>query len=374
MAAGVLLAACGSAGSPASSPAAASGTAASASAAGGTAASASWDETVAAAKQEGTLVLTMSPGDTFRDWIADFQKAYPGINVQLTQQNGGDFVSRITPERQSGKFLWDAYAGGAETAYKSLRPAGFLDPLRPVIVRPELLDDSKWIGGFQAGFVDKDGQYVYDVEADVIPTVHVNRDVLPENQLSQVEDITDPKWKGKLAMFDPRIAGNGSATAGHLVMVKGEDWWRQVLAQQPAITSDYRQEVEWLVRGQYPIALAANNRIIPEFQKQGLGQNVKPLAFDSDMGHRLNQSIALGAINQRPHPNAAAVFVNWAMSQEAQTSFVNATQLSSRRIDVPAGMPGTAPDPKVKYLPSVNQESSDQYISQAQQIAKEGLQ
>ena len=50
-----------------------------------------------------------------------------------------------------------------------------------------------------------------------------------------------------------------------------------MLAQQPALTLDYRQQVEWLVRGTYPIAIAGNNRILPDFQKQGLGLNAKPL-------------------------------------------------------------------------------------------------
>jgi hypothetical protein len=40
---------------------------------------------------------------------------------------------------------------------------------------------------------------------------------------------------------------------------------------------------------------------------------------------------------------------------------------------VPSGLPGTAPDPKVKYLPSVNQEASAEFTAKAQEIAKQLL-
>ncbi len=393
LAAGALASACGAAAPVASSPAPASASAAAASvpasapagqasaaskpaeastAAISVADQASWDKVVAAAQQEGTVALSLQPGDPFRAWMADFQKAYPGIKLEISQQNGRDFVSRITPERQAGKYAWDAYIGGSETGYGSLEPPGFLDPLKPV-VRPEIADNSKWLSGFDGGFVDKAGQFVYNVEGDVVPTVHINRDVIPESQLNRVEDINDAKWKGKLSVFDPRASGNGAATGAHWVMVKGGDWWRQVLELQPAISADYRQQEEWVVRGQYPIAIAGNNRILPDFQKQGLGLNVKPLAFDSEMGHRLNQSVSLALINKRPHPNAAAVFMNWLLSQDGQTSFVKTTEQASRRLDAPKGPPGSTPDPAVKYLPSVNAESSANYVAEATKIAKEVL-
>jgi len=332
---------------------------------------AQWDKTVAAAKQEGALTIDLNPGDLYQVWMRDFQKAYPEIKLEAPQLIGRDFVARILPERQAGKFAWDAYIGGSESGTGGLKPAGALDPLQPALLLPEILDDSKWVGGFAAGFTDKEGQYVYDVEGDVIPTVYINRDVIPESQLSRIEDLTDPKWRGKMSIFDPRGAGNGAATGGHWIMAKGADWWRELLNQQPAVTLDRRQQIEWVIRGQYPIALAGSNTVLPEFQNQGVGKNVKPLGFDTDMGRRLNQSVNIALINKRPHPNAAAVFVNWALSKDGQASYVNALQESSRRLDVPKGPAETPPQPHVKYLPSVNAEANSHFVNDASQIAKE---
>src|SRR5687768_11378457 len=65
-------------------PGSASGTTA------GTAASnapAGWEQTVAAAKQEGKLALSGPPGQLWRDALVAFEKDYPEIKVEFTGQN-----------------------------------------------------------------------------------------------------------------------------------------------------------------------------------------------------------------------------------------------------------------------------------------------
>jgi ABC-type Fe3+ transport system substrate-binding protein len=53
-----------------------------------------------------------------------------------------------------------------------------------------------------------------------------------------------------------------------------------------------------------------------------------------------------------PHPNAATVFLNWYMSEPAQTIFAEIWQTPSRRVDVKvAGIPDyVVPKPGVAYL------------------------
>jgi ABC-type Fe3+ transport system substrate-binding protein len=55
--------------------------------------------------------------------------------------------------------------------------------------------------------------------------------------------------------------------------------------------------------------------------------------------------------NQRPHPNAARVFISWFLSKEVQHGFAMATQQASRRTDVPhAGEPEAKPIKGAKYI------------------------
>jgi iron(III) transport system substrate-binding protein len=323
-----------------------------------------WEQTVAAARQEGTVILSTDPGQIFRDWANDFQKAYPGITLEVSQANAPDWIARVTAERQSGNYLWDVYVGGSSTVFP-LEKAGGLEPLKSNVLQPGLTDDSLWLGGFDAGFTDESHAYIYNLEADRVPKIYVNRDIIPVSELTRVEDLTDPKWVGKISMYDPRIAGKAASNVGDWLMNKGdtaETFWRTLLATEPVVTKDRRQQLQWVVNGEYPIAMFASNTSILDFQNQGLGLNVKPLAPESEMGAQPTMAVDVALINRAPHPNAARVFLAWILSQDGQTSFGTHTGSNSRRLDVPIVAPDQAEDPKDPPTLSINQEWNGHYI------------
>jgi iron(III) transport system substrate-binding protein len=143
------------------------------------------------------------------------------------------------------------------------------------------------------------------------------------------------------------------------------------LAQEPMITAEARPQVDWLVRGQYPIALSPGPATLVEYRKQGVGRNVRPLDVASEAGHRLAMVRAIALINRAPHPNAAKVFINWTLSREGQAHYSSLLEEYSRRLDV-GGPEDMQPDPKVAYRP-VNREENQPYVLQAQEILKEML-
>jgi iron(III) transport system substrate-binding protein len=333
---------------------------------------AEWERTLAAARQEGTVTVTTNPGQLFRDWLAHFERAYPDIQLELTSMSNAQFAARALAERSGGQYLWDVYLGGANTGNKVLKPAGALDPLKPALIRPDVLDDSKWLGGFDNGFTDVEGQYVYDYYIELAPTVYVNRDFVSEAELSRVEDLVQPQWRGRMSIYDPRQAGKGAADGGHFLQVRGEDWWRQLLSQDLAVTTDRRQQIEWAVRGRYPVGISISNTSVPEFQQKGVGLNLVPLAFRTPLGSRLSMTNNVALLNRAPHPNAARVFINWVLSQEGQQRYAEILDQPSRRLDVESPKE-RMPDPNVQYPPSVNKEASSIYEQRAREIADEVL-
>jgi iron(III) transport system substrate-binding protein len=331
-----------------------------------------WEQALAAARQEGSLVLALQPGDVWRQWVERFEQTYPGIKLEATSITGADFVPRVLPERRADQYLWDVYIGGPESPYRGLKPAGALAPLKPAVLLPEVLDDSKWVGGFDGGFNDVEGMYVYSYRGELTRTVVVNRDLVPAAELSRVEDLVEPRWRGKLSTHDPRPSGKGASDGGHFVMIKGEDWYRQLLAQEPVPTSDRRQQIEWLVRGRYPIAISADTTYQTEFRQQGLGLNTAPLAPESEMGSRVALTSTIALLDRAPHSNAAKVFVTWALSRPGQEAFSQITVQNSRRVDV-SGPPESALDPRVQYPPPINAEQYNHFQARAQEIAREVL-
>lgn len=371
---------CGSTTSPATSPAPSKSSAASSSAAPSASSAAQapasedwkaeWDQTVAAAKKEGKLVLAGPRGELYRTAAAAFQKAYPEIQLEFSGIDGGDFAPKVLTERQAGQYLWDVHQGGSGTMQKELKPKGVLDPIKPAFILPEVKDVSKWLGGDELSWMDNEKQYIFFLEGRLSFVVHVNRDVVPASDLSNHDQLLDPKWKGKIVAADPR-GGSGSTSKAvmYLLAVKGEDYIRKLLSHN-LVLQQGRGIVEALARATSPIGLGVNSADIEQFQREGVGKNIQPLDPKSAPGAYLSGGFGnLTLVNKAPHPNAAKVYINWLLSKEGQTAYVQATGNNSRRLDV-TGPAETAPDPKVKYL-DINGEGTIPLRDKSVEIAKE---
>jgi iron(III) transport system substrate-binding protein len=337
---------------------------------------ADWERVLAGAKEEGTLMIGGPPAIQYRDALIAFQKAFPNIKVEYFGGSGRDFAPRILAERRADKFLWDVHVGGAGTPNLQLKPEGVFDPLGSALILPEALDDGVWAGGFNDGWMDKEKRFIYAFSGEVNPQVYVNRDLIPEAELSRVEDLVSPKWRGKIAWNEPRAQGSGSATAGYWIYLLGEEFVKKLLQHEIVAVRDLRQQAQWLVQGKYPIGISVDEQYLNIFKEKGVGLNVKPLAHDSPAGGGTRIGPGFGSvmrINRSPHPNAAKLFINWLLSREGQVIYVKSTAVNSRRLDVREGPLESAPKRGVKYI-NINKEEFNPYQVKAIKIAKEILQ
>ncbi|HLY64709.1 MAG TPA: extracellular solute-binding protein, partial [Chloroflexota bacterium] len=334
---------------------------------------AEWEQRVAAAKQEGKISLLIQPGASIRQALDNFQTQY-GIALDVRTGNGSpDLVPAVATERQAGKFLWDAAILNSQVLFTGFKPLGAFEPLRPSLIQPGVLDDSKWLGGFAAGWADHDKLLVYAFVHNQTPTAHVNRDIIPEAQLNTLDQLWDPKWKGKIAIGDPRTPSSGAGSLATILGVKGEDKLRALLRdQQLVLTQDRRQLFDWVLRGQYPIGIGISPDSFTDYLAQGVDvSKILPIVSDDPASFKLSHgSGAMAFFNHAPHPNAAVVFANWLLSQEGQQLYSQATGYNVRRLDVPVANPSSAIDPKRQY---VELETEDTYPTQAKSsaIAKE---
>jgi iron(III) transport system substrate-binding protein len=337
-------------------------------------AKAEWAQVLAAAKKEGTVVVWGPPGDSFRAALKTaFEVAYPDITVEFNAAGGDATAARVLGERDAGQYLADLIVGGGTDGFLTYAPKGALDPIRPALILPEVTDDSKWAGGFDAGWIDKAHEHVYAFVGTNPPPGYINRTEIPAGELTSADDLLDPKWKGKIAMIDPRNPSAGSRTLASLMLAKDEAFLREFLTvQQPVLTTDYRQLGEWLVRGRYPIVLALIPSTLLDFEGQGLVlDNIEPIVDAKWSGY----TSALGntyLLSKAPHPNATKIFINWLLSAEGQTAFSKNTRYNSRRLDVPVADPKQAADPTREYI-NPQKEGPHAANLQAVGIAKELL-
>jgi ABC-type Fe3+ transport system substrate-binding protein len=303
-----------------------------------------WERAVAAGKREGKVVLMATPGDAAREALTRFQADYPDIAVEVTGGLPGQFQARLQQERDAGQYQWDALVLGFGTELTRHAEMGWLEPLKPMLILPEVLDDAKWLGGFDAGFMDRARSGAYAFTLDVSRTTFVNHDIVPEGAFQREQDYLDPRWKGRIAWQDPRAGGSGSLRVASLLQLLGEDGVERLLTQQDIVFSDDRRQIaEWVVRGRYPIGVGVTLPDVVRFQREGIGLNVKSAKLPQDTAGP--GTGGLRVLTRGPHPNATKVFVNWLLSQKGGSIWASLLETNSRRLDVPVAVPDRAPDP-----------------------------
>lgn len=288
----------------------------------------SWEKTLKDAKKEGKVVLVGSIRPVFRDQLTRVFPAKFGIDVEVVSSTPTEMVRKMKDERTAGLYLDDIWLGGTTAHLLMLKDVR--QPLEQVLVLPEVLKPEAWWGG-GLRWIDKERMTLaFMAYADA--TLGVNTDIV-RNEIKYFRDLLDTRWKGKIAMYDPTVSGQGLAIFGIMGdKVLGWDFWKQMIKQEPVITRDHRQMTEWLSRGKISASIGSVPEIFEDFIRAGA-----PIkAIVPGEGTYLHSSVgALSLIQNAPHPNAARVFINWLLTQEGQTIASKAMGTQSARIDVP---------------------------------------
>lgn len=313
----------------------------------------SWDDLVAAAKREGTVVV-IGPAhvEVRRVLPAAFKQRF-GIDVEYLGGPGGVAAGRLRTERAAGIYSADVGLAASQTLTSIFYPEKMLDPIRPLLVMPEVIDKSKWRRG-DLWFPDPEQQYVLRLFNSVWRLFTINTDyVKPEDMTSARDLLLNPKFKGKIATHDPSVSGVGGNVATHLYDQLGEDFVRQFyIGQEPVISRDERQLTDWLLRGTYPIVLGTDEAQVAKMRAEGF-----PLREIYELPG-LSPPVTSGngmlvVFNRAPHPNAAKLLVNWLASKEGMEVYARLLHMSPTRndIDDKSFVPAeNIPRPGVEYL------------------------
>jgi iron(III) transport system substrate-binding protein len=327
-----------------------------------------WEKTIKAAEQEGQVVLySLSEiGDAITN--TGFQKKFPKIKMSVVAARGGEHVSRIMAERRAGKFLADVGNLGNTSPY-TLYKSKALDPIASAFILPEVKDESKWWQGKQQ-FIDPEGKFILVSVGAPLFLVGYNTKLVEPGGFKSYWDLLDPKWKGKIVVFDPK-AGGFAATRDRFFYHNpelGPVFLRRLFSEMmPTLYARFPQGEDWLAAGKYSICLC-RHQSLSEAKTQGLPVDlVEPSSFKEGVGVE-TRAKTLVLMNQAPHPNAAKVFLNWFLSREGQSDFqktsakyIDAGAEGSLRMDISKDdIPSrNRLNPGVKYLPQWNPDYFD---------------
>ena len=333
---------------------------------------ADWDRTVAAAEKEGSVVLNSQPNLVWRDFIVkEFANAYPKIALNFSIIPSDQFVARVRLERQTGKYLWDIAAAGAAAGF-TLYKDGAIDPLLPELVQPEVNNAAVW-GGWDEAFVDIPRKYVFSMSAFVL-SPYYNAAHVPHDKVAQLglRVMLDPAYVGKTAWQDPAVPGSGQSYAS-LMRTLGDDNLRKLLVDQKAMLfAQQQQVVDAMARATawFGIGPSVSALIAPYVQAGAIkAEDIQAFGNKPEVSIISIAGNCLYVFNQRPHPNATRVFVNWILQKDVQDNLAKAIQQDSRRQDVPPTEPADqAPIKGAKYSVPQREEAFSQLVADAKFI------
>ncbi len=310
------------------------------------------DALVASAKKEGKVMVYLgeAPPEVKTDVTKAFRDAY-GVTVDFLTGRSTEVAARLKSEQIGGFAIADIVILSDINWFQDLRPMKIASVLDPLLILPEVKDPSKWRSGRIPMMDDLHQAVAFATIASQFYCV--NKDMVKAGDLTTVTDLLKPAWKGKIVINDPSMIGNGNAWFTFVMVkalgeAKGKQFMHDLLKQEPIISRDNRQMIEWVSHGKYPIAVGASAGIPISFIKQGAPIRLVKVKD----GTVLTTGVGVAMVtNYSPHPAAAQLFINWLLSKDGGTVWSHAYGYPSTRLDVSTKdfLPEIIPGPADTY-------------------------
>ncbi len=298
---------------------------------------ADWDKAIAAAEKEGQVTVYGPPGTTYQNAIGAFQDAFPKIKLVYVPGSGSNNSQRLVTERRAGKYLADLFIGGSGSIIDVIFDGNMLEPIPPLLVLPEVKDQSLWFNKTHI-YADAKGQYVFMMQGNVNSNLAAYNTQGAKPDLKSHLDLLNPRWKGKIVVYDPRARGHIQNVRAlyHNPKLGGEFFRRLFAEMDVAVSRDQRLMIDWVAQGKYLMSVFSSNNDVLDAKKKGLPIDIVDAPDDESymsggFGH-------VGVVNKTPHPAAVKVLLNWLLSKEGQLMWQEKANDNSLRTDIPKHM------------------------------------
>ncbi|HEY4407480.1 MAG TPA: extracellular solute-binding protein [Xanthobacteraceae bacterium] len=290
------------------------------------------------AKAEGKVVWYTSTPVEEAQKIADLFRMQTGITVELFRSGGSQILSRFQQEIAAGRVAADVLTHSDPAAARAMAKKGLFVPFRPKNFE-NIPDAAKAADG---SFV---GQRLN------MMTHYLRTDkVAPADEPKTWDDLTAPKYKGKLAMADPSFTSLQVSVVGMMSKQRGWGFYERLRQNDVMIVPGNQQVSDLLKRSERLIAVGALDSYAADLK--AAGHPIKTL-YPADGVFVIPSPTAV--VKGSPDPAAARLFAQFMISDEVQRIFP-ADGGYSARIDIAA--PQGSPDLKTLHIIAVD----DDYV------------
>jgi iron(III) transport system substrate-binding protein len=256
------------------------------------------DALVEAAKREGEVVyyasMNLSEANAI---IAEFEKRYPFIKVKLNRTGSEKLLTKVMTEFRVKKLPADIIQT-VEFSMHLFGRAGVLAQYTPQ-ANAQYPGDFKEEGLWTTVYYNP---YVVAYNTKLVPKQMVPR---------KYEDLLDPRWKGKML-----IEGTKADWFAGLLQIMGQErglkYMRDLAKQQPSPREGHELLAQLVAAGE---GLMDVN--IPIASVERMKERGAPIDWTA-VGAAPAIMVGIGLSSQATHPNAAKLFMDFALSREGQ--------------------------------------------------------
>ena len=275
-----------------------------------------WAEVQAKAKGQ-SFVISVHAIDGHAAIVREFGKKYPDIKLEITEQNPSQFAPRVMTEQKNGIYAWDLWWAATANMTNVVLPAGGFEKMTDYMILPEVKEASNWREPRYLYTSDK-GPYILVHSYLQEATLYQNTAAVKNLKVESIDDLIDPKLKGKIALRDPSRGNNGTFVLASLMRIKGADFINKFFTtMEPIVIDNPRQITDTIMRADVAVAVGAAPDIISQCYISGGCKDVVRIPFGGYLFSR-----GIGVLKNAPHKEATKVFINWFLSKEGQETYV----------------------------------------------------
>jgi len=244
-------------------------------------------------------------------YVKAFNKRYPFIKVNIYRISGQKQVIMIQSEFNAGRHAFDITNASAAQAF-GIKKTGALDPYQ-----------SPQRQYFSSAHKDKEG---YFTPTYIVPVVlGYNTNMVKRNEApKRYEELLEPKWKGNM-ILDIEEFPWFAVLLKHYGREKGLDYMRRLAKQDIQMGRGRSTQAQLISAGERAIGIALNSSSVLDFKTRGA-----PLDWTILDPYYAKPNMLMFA-RHAPHPHAAALLIDWTLSDEGQSLLASLGYVVARK-------------------------------------------